>query len=212
MIMTRLLTWSSPTSLGHPSYVESLLEVSVRSLPSHQSSLLLCVDSSGERELDLGVVHLGDQRSATLASCDSLTSDDLDGVSSCSMSGTHVSVALGDGAIGRHIPVLSVHVVSARPGVVSQPDTKVLNFEGEFFLDQFTGNNFSGGLLELSQLTQKVPESGLSHNVIRSKNSHPVQRSYRFSIRWQFSTDHGIFLQGTLSLHFSPDHVVAKYQ
>ena len=39
---------------------------------------------------------------------------------------THVSVALGDGTIGGHIPVLSVHVVGARPGVVSQPDTKVL--------------------------------------------------------------------------------------
>ena len=49
-------------------------------------SMLHKVSPSGERELDLGVVHLGDQRSATLASCDSLTPDDLDGVGSCSMS------------------------------------------------------------------------------------------------------------------------------
>merc|ERR1719427_365351 len=70
-----------------------LHEVSVGSLGSHQLSLLGNSNSpSGQRELDLGVVHLGDQGSAALASRDRLASDDLDGVSSCSMPGSHVSV------------------------------------------------------------------------------------------------------------------------
>ena len=54
--------------------------------------------------------------------------------------------------------VLPVHVVGSRSGVVSQPDPEVLDLEGVLLLDLLDGDDLSGGLLELTQLTQEVPE------------------------------------------------------
>ena len=36
-------------------------------------------------------------------------------------------VALGDGPVDGHVPVLPVHVVGPGSGVIPQPDTKVLD-------------------------------------------------------------------------------------
>ena len=76
-------------------------------------------------------MHLRNQGAAALASLDNLTPrdgrvryfvqsvllpDDLDGV--------------GPGPVpGSHVPVLTIHDVGARPGVVSQPYAEVLDLE-----------------------------------------------------------------------------------
>ena len=62
-------------------------------------------------------------------------SKDLDRARSGSMAGTHVSVALGDGTSGLGVSVLSVHVVGARSGVVSDPDAEVLDETGGLLSD-----------------------------------------------------------------------------
>ena len=49
-----------------------LLEVSLGSVGHHEAASLL-LDSAGQRELDLGVVHLLDQRTTGLVGGDSLT-------------------------------------------------------------------------------------------------------------------------------------------
>ena len=89
--------------------------------------------------------------------------------------GSHVPVALGDGAPHGQVPVLPVHVVGAGPGVVPQPDAEVLDLHGLPLLDLLHADNLAGGLLELPQLSQEVPEPGLSHDHVRSKDPHPEE-------------------------------------
>lgn len=43
--------------------------------------------------------------------------------------------ALGDGSRRGQVSVLSVHVVGAAAGVVTQPDTKVLHLQGSLLMD-----------------------------------------------------------------------------
>lgn len=75
--------------------------------------VLTTQDPMGQWELDLGVVELLDRWPAALAGCNLLHLHDLDRVGPGTVSGTHVSVALGDGACGGQIPVFPVHVVGA---------------------------------------------------------------------------------------------------
>ena len=67
----------------------------------------------GQQELDLGVMELLDRWSVALAGCDLLHIQDLDGVGPGLVPGTHVSVALGDGARGDQVLVPLVHVGAA---------------------------------------------------------------------------------------------------
>lgn len=57
------------------------------------------------------------------------------------MSGSHISVALCDSSRHGKVSVFTVHVVSATTGVVSQPDSKVLDFGGGFFWNLEMGKN-----------------------------------------------------------------------
>ena len=68
------------------------------------------------------------------------------------MSSSHVPVALSDSLGDGEVPVLSVHVVGAGPGVVSQPDAEVLHFQRRLLLHLLDGDDLSGGLLELPDL------------------------------------------------------------
>ena len=87
--------------------------------------------------------------------------------------GPHVPVALGDGAAHRQVSVLPVHVVGPGPRVVSQPNPEVLNLLRLPLLDLLHADDLAGGLLELPQLPQEVPEPGLSHDHVRSEDPHP---------------------------------------
>lgn len=51
------------------------------------------------------------------------------------MSGSHVTVALSDGAAHAEIAVFTVHVVHARAGLIAQPDTKVLDLDWALLCD-----------------------------------------------------------------------------
>ncbi len=58
----------------------------------------------------------------------------LDGVSTSAMAGSHVAVALCDSGGDGEVPVLTVHVVGARPRVITQPNTEVFHFQWAFFI------------------------------------------------------------------------------
>merc|ERR1719234_2827084 len=94
----------------------------------HAASLL--GDPAWKWELDLAVVHLGDQWPSALPSGDNFAPDDLDGVSPGPVSGSHVTVALSDGRVDSQVPVLAVHVVGSGTRVVPQPNAKVLDLQG----------------------------------------------------------------------------------
>merc|ERR1711931_584650 len=120
------------------------------------------LDARRERELDLAVIDL-------------LNPQDLNGVSSGAMTGSHVPVALGDGIADVHVAVLAVHVVSARPGVVPQPNAKVL--DGHWLLLELALNagDLAISLLDLPQLAQKVPVPGFGDDMIGSEDPHLVE-------------------------------------
>merc|ERR1712080_395869 len=143
-----------------------------------------------ERELNLGVMHLGHERTATLTGCNYLATDYLNGVCSGPVSGPHVPVALSDCCPHTQVSVLSVHVVGSRSRVIPEPDPKVFDDQWLLLPDFLHGHNLTGGLLEFPKLPQEVPESGLGHDLVRG----------------ELAANNAIFLQSSLRLHrdFSP--------
>lgn len=111
------------------------------------------------------------------------------------MSRSHIPVALGDGSRNAQISVLPVHVVGSRTGIVPQPNTEVLDLERRLFRDLFHGNDLAGGLLELLQLAQEVPETGFCYDLIRSENPHFVERSCRLLLSRKLASDDFELLQ-----------------
>lgn len=59
----------------------------------------------------------------------------------------------------------------------------------------FDVNDFSGGLLELLQLTKEIPETRLGDDPVWSEDSHPVERSLWLLLCGQFAPDDFEFLQ-----------------
>ena len=57
-----------------------------------------------------------------------------------------------------------------------------LDLERVLLLDLLDGDDLPGGLLELPQLAEKVPEAGLGHHGIRGENSHPTHCNYSINI------------------------------
>ena len=51
------------------------------------------------------------------------------------------------------------------------------------------GNNLSVGLLDLLQLSEVVPESGLGDNIVRSEDSHSVELWGLLLLRREFSSN-----------------------
>lgn len=74
------------------------------------------------------------------------------------MAGSHVAVALGDGTADGQVAVLTVHVVSSRTRVITQPDAEVLDLQWSLLILALDGDNLTGGLLEFAQLAQEIPE------------------------------------------------------
>jgi len=93
------------------------------------------LNSLRQWELDLGVVELLHLGPATVRGLHNLHLDYLYGVGTRPMTGTHVPVTLRHCATDGEVPVLSVHVMCTRSGIVSQPDPKVFDFNWCFFRD-----------------------------------------------------------------------------
>lgn len=111
------------------------------------------------------------------------------------MAGSHVTVALGDCVADGQITVLAVHVVGARTRIVTQPDAEVLDADGSALVDLLDRDDLTGGLLELLQLAQEIPETRLRDNVVRSEDSHLVEGSGGLLLSGQLAPDDFIFLQ-----------------
>ena len=137
---------------------KNLKEICVGSVGLEKGSLRL-LDTRRQRELDLRVVHLLDKRSAGLASFDGLNANNLNAVGTGSVTGSHIPVAGSHGGRNCQVTVFTVHVVGTRPRIVSEPDSKVLDFKWFLFSDFFNADNLASGFLEFPQLTQEIPKS-----------------------------------------------------
>ena len=87
------------------------------------------LDAFWQREPDLGVMELLDQRASTAGSRHLLHLDDLDRVCPGPVTSPHVAVALSHSPWHTQVTVLAVHVVSTRSWVITQPDAEVLDFD-----------------------------------------------------------------------------------
>lgn len=111
------------------------------------------------------------------------------------MARSHVAVALGDGTADGQVAVLTVHVVSSRTGVITQPDAEVLDLQRSLLVLALDGDNFTSCLLEFAQLTQEVPEPRLGDDVIWCEDDHLEERWIWILLGRQFASDDLIFLQ-----------------
>ena len=113
------------------------------------------------------------------------------------MSGGHVLIQSLDGIGTAEFSVLLVHVVGAGAGIISKPDTKVLDLERVFLVDDVQRHNLTGGLLDFSQLLQEIPESRFGDDFIGSEDSHPVQFRGGVAVGGQVAANDLVFLEAT---------------
>ncbi len=73
---------------------------------------------------------------------------------------------MSDGTVEGEVSVLLVHVVSSRSGVVSEPDSVVLDVGVLLFENFVDGKNLTSGLLQLVDLVKEIPETRLDGNLI----------------------------------------------
>jgi hypothetical protein len=73
-------------------------------------------------------MKLGDVWSSAFGCCDLFDFHYLNGVSTGTMSSSHITIQLSNSASCSQISVLSVHVVCATSRVVTEPDCKIFNF------------------------------------------------------------------------------------
>jgi len=78
--------------------------------------------------------------------------EDMNRPESGTMSGSHVLVKGVNGIGSRKFSVLLVHIVGAATGIISDPDSEVLDLQWALLVDDVQRNNFSGTLLDLSEL------------------------------------------------------------
>ena len=121
----------------------------------------------------------------------------VNGPETGTMSGRHILVESFDGIGTAHLTVLLVHVVRAGAGIVTDPDTEVLNLERSLLVDDVQRHNLAVGLLHFSQLHEEVPEAGLGDHGVGCEDTHAVQFGGRVGIRWQVAPDDLVFLKTT---------------
>lgn len=130
----------------------------------------------GKRELESGFQQLPDVRPLDVILLFNLgNSQDLDTPESSSVSGGHVLVQGLDGGGSAQLSEFLVHVVGTGSRVVSEPDTEVLDLQGLLLVDRVDGDDFTGSLLDLLELSQEVPESGLGDNLVGCKDPHSAK-------------------------------------
>lgn len=90
-------------------------------------------DALRQWESDLTIMKLFHLWSSALTRLDYLNLDDLDRMCTSTMSCTHVAVALRYGSTHRQVSILSIHVMRARPWIIPQPNSEILDFVWCFF-------------------------------------------------------------------------------
>ena len=152
-----------------------------------------------ERELDLGIQELLNVGTTDLGGSQFSNTDDLDGAEAAAVTSSQVHVAGLDGFSTAQSAVFLVHVVGTGTGVVAQPDTEVLDLHGLLFADDGAGDDFTGGTLDLLELTQEVEEAGLGDDFVNSEDAHLVELRSGVLFRRQLTTDDLIFEHGCIS-------------
>ena len=94
-------------------------------------------DAVGQGELETGDQDLLDVRATDISVGDLSDTDDLDRAGTGTVTGSHVRVASLNSGVAGQLTVLLLHVVGAGTGIVTDPDTEVLDLKGLLLVDLF---------------------------------------------------------------------------
>ena len=121
----------------------------------------------------------------------------MDGPEAGTVASGHVGVEGLDGICPRHLAVLLVHVVGTGARVVADPDAEVLDLLGVLLVQGLDADDLTGGLLNLLQTTDEVPEAGLGDGGVGGEDGHAVQRGLGVGLGGQMAPDDLVFLKTT---------------
>lgn len=135
----------------------------------------------------------------------------MDGAESCPVTSGHILIQRLNGICSRHLTEFLVHVVCSGAGIVTDPDTKVLDLQWALLVDlkfeqeglecllypspgnvetyHIEADNLAVRLLDLAQLHQEEPEPRLSNYLIGRENAHAVELWGRVSLGGQMTPD-----------------------
>lgn len=153
-----------------------LQKTSMWNSSSESRSVEVALDTDRQGKLNLRIVKLLHVGTSALVGRNLLNANNLNGISSGTMTSTHVTIARSDGIVGGNVTVFSIHVVRASARIVSKPDSVILHLLGSIRLLNFLNlDNLAVGLLNLLQFRKKVPEPRLCNDMIGRKDGHAVQ-------------------------------------
>ena len=89
---------------------------------------------------------------------------------------------------------LLVHVMTARAGIITEPNAKVLHLEGLSLEDLVKADDLSGSTLDLFRLAEEVPEAALGDDFVGSEDAHLVELGAGLLGAWQLTADNLVFL------------------
>lgn len=87
--------------------------------------------------------------------------------------------------------------------VVADPDAEVLDLLGVLLVDRLDVDDLTGGLLDLAETTQEVPETGLGDRLVGGENGHAVQRGRRVGLGGQMAPNDLVLLKATYATEVS---------
>jgi len=136
------------------------------------SSLL---NTMRQREMDLCIVELLHRWSTAFRWCNFLNLDNLNAIASCSMSTSHITIALGNRCGCSQIAIFTIHVVRRSSRIVSQPNAEIFHSKWSFLINSSNGNDFSVCLFQFLQRTYEIPKSRFCNDGVRCEYFHLIQ-------------------------------------
>lgn len=111
------------------------------------------------------------------------------------MARSHLSVHLLHSPVQSGITVLLVHIVITSSTLITQPDAIVLDLGWVLLKNLVNGKHLTITLLDLLELSKKVPELGLGSNLIRGPQLHPVNLRMLIGLSWKSSPNNLILVK-----------------
>jgi len=109
------------------------------------------------------------------------------------MSRSHILVQGLDSIGAGELTVLFVHVVSSTARIVADPDAEILDLQGPLLVDHIQRNNLASALLDLSELLEKIPETGFGHDGVGGEEAHAVEFRGRIIISGKLAANDLVF-------------------
>jgi hypothetical protein len=114
-----------------------------------------------------------------------------------SMPCCHITVQRPHRVRPRHLPVLLVHIVRARPRVVTNPDTEILDLQRSLLVDHVERDDLAVGLLDLAELHKEVPEAGFGDHGVGCEDAHAVEFGGGVGVGGEVAANDLVFVEAT---------------